>query len=154
MEKRVTTKIDTFMTGFITGLNKQMQERKLSEEQISSLNMFISSYEKLSFDKSDLVKRKRSQNSVPSLSRCCSKRSNGEQCSRKKKDGYDYCGTHLKGSYGVYKQDILNVKKVEVWAQDIHGIIYYIDKDLNVYRTEDIVNNKTDPDIIAKCEDE
>ena len=42
------------------------------------------------------------------------------------------------------------VQKVEVWAQDILGIIYYIDKNGNVYQAEDIVSNKQNPKIIAK----
>jgi hypothetical protein len=41
-------------------------------------------------------------------------------------------------------------QKIEVWAQDIQGIIYYIDKTGNVYQAEDIVNNKINPNIIAK----
>jgi hypothetical protein len=40
--------------------------------------------------------------------------------------------------------------KVEVWAQDIQGIIYYIDKFHNVYDIADILNNKVNPRIIAK----
>ena len=42
------------------------------------------------------------------------------------------------------------IHKVEVWAQDILGIIYYIDKNNNVYQVEDIVSNKPNPKIIAK----
>jgi hypothetical protein len=37
-----------------------------------------------------------------------------------------------------------------VWAQDIQGIVYYIDKNFNVYQAEDIVSNKVNPNIIAK----
>ena len=44
--------------------------------------------------------------------------------------------------------DIHKIKKV--WAQEIRGIIYYIDKNNNVYNPDDIMNNKTNPDIIAK----
>jgi hypothetical protein len=43
-----------------------------------------------------------------------------------------------------------NTQKIEVWAQDIQGIIYYIDKSFNVYQAEDIVVNKLNPKIIAK----
>ena len=43
-----------------------------------------------------------------------------------------------------------NTQKIEVWAQDIQGIIYYIDKSNNVYQAEDIVINKINPKIIAK----
>ena len=41
-------------------------------------------------------------------------------------------------------------QKVDVWAQDIKGIIYYIDKICNVYQVEDIVSNKINPKVIAK----
>jgi hypothetical protein len=44
----------------------------------------------------------------------------------------------------------VTTQKVEVWAQDIKGIIYYIDKQNNVYQAEDVVVNKANPKIIAK----
>ena len=37
-----------------------------------------------------------------------------------------------------------------MFAQDIQGIIYYIDKNSNVYQAEDIIINKINPKIIAK----
>ena len=42
------------------------------------------------------------------------------------------------------------VKKIEVWVEEIQGINYYIDSDNNVYRAEDIVENKPAPAVIAK----
>jgi hypothetical protein len=39
---------------------------------------------------------------------------------------------------------------MDVFAQDICGIIYYLDNFNNVYKTEDILENKQDPQIIAK----
>jgi len=42
--------------------------------------------------------------------------------------------------------------KIEVFAKDIHGIIYYLDNFNNVYQTEDIINSKHNPKIIAKYE--
>jgi hypothetical protein len=47
-------------------------------------------------------------------------------------------------------EPVATTQKVEVWAQDIMGIIYYIDKAGNVYQAEDIISNKTNPKIIAK----
>ena len=44
----------------------------------------------------------------------------------------------------------VNTHKVEVWAHDIQGIVYYIDKTNNVYDTADIVMNRVNPKIIAK----
>ena len=43
-----------------------------------------------------------------------------------------------------------NTQKIEVWAQDIQGIMYYIDKSGNVYKAEEIILNKINPKIIAK----
>lgn len=74
---------------------------------------------------------------------------------KKKKDGNEYCGTHMKGTpHGIIEninEDVkVNTQKVEVWAQDIKGIVYYIDKFNNVYQPEDIIVNKINPKIIAK----
>ena len=37
-----------------------------------------------------------------------------------------------------------------MWVQDINGIVYYIDNNNNIYKTEDILSNITNPAIIAK----
>ena len=47
-------------------------------------------------------------------------------------------------------ETVATTQKVEVWAQEIMGIIYYIDKAGNVYQAEDIVVNKVNPKVIAK----
>lgn len=83
-----------------------------------------------------------------------------EQCTRKKKAGCEYCGTHMKGTpHGIIDDQVgtasgeetkQTTQKIEVWAQDILGIIYYVDKNYNVYQAEDIVGNKPNPKIIAK----
>ena len=59
----------------------------------------------------------------------------------------------MKGTpHGIFDNNTVTVtkQKVDVWAQDIKGIIYYIDKHYNVYQTEDIVSNNNNPRIIAK----
>jgi hypothetical protein len=115
---------------------------------------YIYDYERLTFSKEDLQKRKRVKNFVPMFDRCCAKRANEEQCTRRKKDGNEYCGTHMKGTpHGIIdaqNEVKINYQKIEVWAQDIQGIIYYIDKNNNVYQAEDIISNKMNPKIIAK----
>ena len=36
---------------------------------------------------------------IPPNERCCGIRANGQQCTRRKKEGQDkYCGTHIKGT--------------------------------------------------------
>ena len=123
-------------------------------DQVNQLLQYIYDHDRLSFNKEDFQKRKRVKNFVPVFDRCCAKRASDEQCTRRKKDGCEFCGTHLKGTpHGVVDESNEpknNTQKVDVWAQDIQGIVYYIDKTNNVYQAEDIVVNKVNPKIIAK----
>ena len=151
MEKRLTQKIDEFTASMKALIIKEINSTSVDESEKQSICKFVDSLENFCVEKSDFQKRKRSQNTVAPFLRCLSKRSDGEQCSRRKKEGCDFCGTHSKGSpHGNYVQDNVVMKKVEVWAQEIGGIIYYIDNDMNVYKTEDIINNKTNPCVVAK----
>jgi hypothetical protein len=126
----------------------------LKNEQVSQLLQYIYDYDRLSFNKEDFQKRKRVKNFVPIFDRCCAKRASNEQCTRRRKDGSEYCGTHLKGTpHGIVdatSEPKNTTQQVEVYAQDIQGIIYYIDKNNNVYQAEDIISNKVNPKIIAK----
>ena len=154
MERRVNKKIETYITSFKDSIRDKASNLGLKNEQTNALIQYIYDYERLSLDKDDFSKRKRVKNVVPFFDRCCAKRANGEQCTRRKKEECGYCGTHTKGTpHGVVdEQDdsIPQTQKIEVWAQDIQGIIYYIDKTGNVYQTEDIISNKVNPKIIAK----
>ena len=125
-------------------------------EQTDKLLEYICDYSRLILTKEDFIKRKRVKNVVPFLERCSAKRATDEQCTRRKKTGCEFCGTHTKGTpHGIVTSEnqtstVSETKTVEVWAQDIHGIIYYIDKSTNVYKAEDVVGNKINPQIIAK----
>ena len=110
--------------------------------------------------------------------RCNATRKQGERCTRKKIKGSMYCGTHnvkyqqqqqnqiyeqyvgskTCSSSSKYLQEYQNntdnfegKQNVEVIAQEIQGIIYYMDKNLNVYNTEDIYKNIVNPRIIAQA---
>ena len=152
MEKKLQQKVDDYMNALMEKMEQQIEKTNISKDEKMEIIEFMKSYEKLNIEKDDLVKRKRSHVSIPGSSRCVSKRSDGEQCSRRKKDGCDYCGTHAKGSpYGTFNEESVSVmSKVSVWAQEIGGILYYIDLEDNVYNTEDIINNKSNPRIVAK----
>ena len=71
-----------------------------------------------------------------------------------KPDGsIDFCGTHIKGTpHGIItdKPPKKTHKEIDVWLSEIHGISYYIDGYNNVYSHNDIINNITNPSIIAK----
>jgi len=155
MERRLNKKAETYITSFKDNIREKATQMGMTKnEQINQLIQYIYDYDRLSFSKEDFQKRKRVKNFVPIFDRCCAKRASNEQCTRRKKEGSEYCGTHMKGTpHGIMDsqgETKTNTQKVEVWAQDIQGIVYYIDKCNNVYQAEDIVGNKTNPKIIAK----
>ncbi len=159
MEKRLNKKIESYISAFKDSIREkatQLGLTKFDNTQVLQLLQYIYDYERLTLQKEDFAKRKRVKNVVPFFDRCCAKRAAGEQCTRKKKDGSEYCGTHMKGTpHGIVdlQEDVkTNVQKLEVWVQEIKGIVYHIDKYGNVYSSEDIVLNKLDPKIIGKYE--
>ena len=159
MEKRITTKVDDYVLKLKQDIKEYIiSKHKDSEEQdnYKGIIKFVYEYEKLCFTEEDFTKRKRVKNTVPNYERCCAKRANGEQCTRRRKDGEMFCGTHVKGTpNGVFDKDVKQKptkKTIEVIVQDIKGIVYYIDNDHNVYNTEDVIANKENPRIIAKWE--
>jgi hypothetical protein len=155
MEKRLNKKIDTYITTFKDNIREKTTLLGLSKnEQANQLLQYIYDYDRMSFNKDDFQKKKRVKNFVPIFDRCCAKRANNDQCTRRKKEETEYCGTHLKGTpHGIIdssNEPKNTTHKIEVYAQDIQGIIYYIDKNSNVYQAEDIISNKMNPKIIAK----
>ena len=155
MERRINKKIENYLSEFKENVRTKALELDYNEPSLHQLVQYIYDYDRLNLGKEDFMKRKRVKNFVHLADRCCAKRANGEQCTRRRKDDTtEFCGTHLKGTpHGVCDLED-NTKpqrvKIEVWAQDIKGIIYYIDKASNVYQLEDIIQGKDNPKIIAK----
>ena len=151
MEKHLTNKVEKYIANLKNDIKSELL--KNPDNDIMNIIQFIMDYEPFIFEKEDFQKRKKQKNIVPLCNRCCSKRADNEQCTRKKRPGSDYCGTHMKSvekSEEIsYTHDKIPVQKKEVFAQDIQGIIHYIDKLGNVYKTEDIMSNKMNPTIIA-----
>ena len=155
MEKRLNKKLEVWISGFKDNIREKANQIGISKnDQTNQLIQYIYDHDRLTFGKEDFQKRKRVKNVVPFFDRCCAKRASNEQCTRRKKEGIEYCGTHMKGTpHGIIdgqNENKPNTQKIEVWAQDIQGIVYYIDKAYNVYQAEDIVINKLNPKIIAK----
>ena len=156
MEKRLNKKIETYITTFKDCVRTKITELAFEEKtKLNELLDYIYDYERLSLIKDDLIKRKRIKNSIPVNNRCNAKRANGEQCTRRRKNKCEFCGTHVKGTpHGFFQMDDNadnSIQKLEVIAEDINGIVYYIDKFNNVYKTEDILEGKQNPAVIAKC---
>jgi hypothetical protein len=168
MERRIGTKIESYIIEFKDAISSKIRELETAsidstnpantvlENVCKQLISFVYEYEKLKLVKEDFMKRKRVKNMVPIQQRCLAKRANGEQCTRKKKEGCDYCGTHTKGApCSIMDQDQSDAPKpnqesINIWVQNIKGIEYFIDGSKNVYKHEDVINNSTNPRIIAK----
>jgi hypothetical protein len=155
MEKRINAKLDKYIHTLKENIRNKGDQLGLlyKSDEMGQLLQYIYDYERLTFVKEDFQKRKRVKNFVPIFDRCCAKRASMEQCTRRKKDGFEYCGTHLKGTtHGIitHNETVQSTQKIEVYVQDIQGIIYYIDSANNVYKTEDIISNKVNPQVIAK----
>ena len=97
MERRLNKKVETYIATFKDSIREKTSLMGISSnEQTNQLLQYIYDYERLTFNKEDFQKRKRVKNFVPIFDRCCAKRASNEQCTRRKKEEFEYCGTHLK----------------------------------------------------------
>ena len=160
MERRVNKKVVDYICGFKDNIVSEIQtilsdnSTDINSKQQYLINK-VYNYPSIAIDKDDFAKRKRVKNTVPVFERCCAKRASGEQCTRRKKDGEMFCGTHVKGTPHGHIDDINNnttQTKIEVFVVDINGVAYYVDNNNNVYSPEDIMSNKNSPRIISKYE--
>ena len=147
--------IETYITTFKDNIKTKLIELGVEDKnKTNELLEYVYDYDRLVLSNDDFVKRKRIKNAIPTSNRCCAKRANNEQCTRRKKKDCEFCGTHSKGTpHGLVSEheNLTDIEKIEVFAEDIRGIVYYIDKYNNVYKTEDILQGKQNPQIIAKC---
>tara|TARA_B110000503_G_C6851513_1_gene291013 strand:- start:67 stop:591 length:525 start_codon:yes stop_codon:yes gene_type:complete len=158
MERRINSKIETYIGDLKNKICNKINEKTtdIANEDRNDLLQYVYDFERLLLVKDDFIKRKRIKNAIPVLNRCNALRANNEQCTRRRKDGCEYCGTHSKGTpHGLVRTgDELNrpdsTKTVDVFAKEIMGIVYYIDNNKNVYNTEDVMNAVENPKIIAK----
>ena len=190
MERRVNKRINEYFSGFkqnvkseiikIIEKNKGNQSEDSGsdcDKELRSLLQYVCDYEKCELTATDFEKRKRSKNNVPIHEQCIAKKADASQCTRRKRDGSHYCGTHIKGTphgfieegsvietsntnIGPNKVNIVTsnvvsmnkTKKIEIWLEDISGIMHYIDNNFNVYDNEDIKRGAVNPKVIYKYE--
>lgn len=147
MKKNIQKKTDTFFENFKNDIKSKSNYSK--EEMIQ----FIYDYPTIRFEDDDFKKRKRVKNSIPLCNRCMAIKSTNTQCTRRKKDGFEFCGTHIKSTpHGVVNSvNKSTIKKIVTFAVDIAGIISYIDNENNVYDPQDIHENIDNPKVISKC---
>ena len=155
MEKKLNTKLTAWISEFKKDIVSKIIESDSTEDgPPPELLQFIYNYPNLALTKQDLQKRTRVKNTVPYHDRCRALRANGEQCTRRKRESNKFCGTHIKGTPHGEITDTPTTqetyKKIQVWAQDISGIIRHLDKEGNVYDPQDIYQGITNPKVIAK----
>lgn len=147
MEKRILQKFNENITEFKMRILEEIRKGRSIEETAE----WVQQCEPIPLERADFVKRRRTKNSVPPEERCNAKSAKNDQCTRRRKNGHTCCGTHSKGvPHRLISTDDSKSHQKEVWAEDINGIIYYLDADHNVYKTEDIMKNMVNPTILAK----
>jgi hypothetical protein len=159
MEKRINEINAEYISKFKNDLRDKIIELGLDKhEKANEFLEHVYEYPRCTYSSEDFVKRKRIKNVVPMPSRCVAKRANGEQCTRKRRGDCEFCGTHYKGTpHGIINLDDAQSSsreelKLDVFAEEIGGIVYYIDKTRNVFKTEDILQSKLNPAVIARWE--
>jgi hypothetical protein len=122
----------------------------IGEKQFTAIQENLSYLINVQPEKSN-DKKKRNKHQIPLNERCLAKKSGGQQCTRRKKHEHDFCGTHMKGTpHGETNDTVNHFKKINVFAEDIDGIICYIDDAGNVYNSEDVYQQINNPRIISK----
>lgn len=152
MEKRLNKKVQTYTLDMKNDIKQWIISNDILEkDNMNDLMSFIYDYKDLEITKDDIHKRKRTKNEIPIYERCCAKRANGQQCTRRKKGDHNFCGTHSNGNpNGMIHTSIEKYKVVEVRCEDINGIMNYIDSNHNIYKPSDILEKKENPRIISK----
>ena len=169
MERKLNSKIQEWCKTFKTSIIAEIQSVYIDEKnsnhaseeknkKVINLIQMIYDYENIKINTNDLQKRKRVKNIVPLYERCNALRANNEQCTRKKRKESMFCGTHMKGCphgniiNNKQQDENANKAQISIWAQDIQGIIYWIDETNNVYEPNDIMKAIENPRRIAHWE--
>ncbi len=123
---------------------------KVESGELSATDLvgFIQELDAPKLVKLDFAKQARVKTQIAPELRCVAMRADNDQCTRRKKAGSEYCGTHTKGvPHGVLGAS--KMRKTDVWAENVDGIIYYLDETGAVYKTEEVMNKKVNPLVIG-----
>lgn len=158
MQSRINKRITSYLQEFKQNICQEIKNGITHQSQLSNIIQFVYDYDGLEITKEDIQKKQRKKNVICVSERCIAKKSSGEQCTRRRKDNIEFCGTHEKGQphgvitniSGIIASEIEQGRKVEVYTEEVDGIVYYIDKENNVYNTDDVFRNIEKPRIIGK----
>lgn len=155
MEKRVQDKVTEHINAIKSTLSQWATENMEDERLRQQLLNLIAAQTTVELKKEDFSRRRRTTNNVPKFNRCSARLHAGTQCTRRKRDGCDFCGTHMRGQpYGIFAEGDGGggdePEKVSVDTVSIKGISYYIDDIGNVYHPQDVIDGKVNPRVIAR----
>lgn len=139
---------------FQNGLENKLKSLYVEEGTIREIMAYISIQDLCLLDNKNVIKSRRVKKEISVNEQCNATRMDGQRCTRRKKQDGHFCGTHINCPAPTEFNSVDNVPSITdkvVFAIDIQGIIYYIDENLNVYNTEDVLNDVVDPVIIAQA---
>ena len=150
MEQLLTKKVNDYIEKITSDLLNEVDHPEIHHK----MKDLINKRDPFTFDKSDFKKKTRVKSLIDEQEQCMAIRANNTRCTRRKRPGGCYCGTHVKGlPYGCVEPDNstqIKTQTVKVFVQDINGIPLYVDDRGNIYETEDILNEKQNPNIIGR----
>tara|TARA_B100000282_G_C31494160_1_gene381767 strand:+ start:135 stop:629 length:495 start_codon:yes stop_codon:yes gene_type:complete len=157
MENKINKKLETYLSNYRELIKAKIMDIVDDDDVQNKLLEVLYSFDTLQLEKDDFMKRKRIVSTVALNERCTAKKANGSQCTRKKKCGCNFCGTHDKYQpHGVVSVDLneKSLTRCTISIVDVNGINYYIDENNNVYDTKDIILNSSKPRIIGSIDKE
>ena len=157
MEKRINLIAQNYVSKLKSDTMKYAKSLSVDrDEKVDAILQFVCDYGRLVVAPEDFAKRQRIRHVVSPELRCNGKRGAGNQCTRRKQEGKEYCGTHAKICHEV--TTVLEssssasslTETLEVWTEEINGILYYVDKTGLIYDASDIVCNKPSPTVLGR----
>ena len=102
-------------------------------------------------------KHGKKQSIIHSCDRCLAKRGSGDRCTRRRREGHKFCGTHCKstpnGIVSSTAEDLEGWEKLQVYVEHSRGIPYFVDRDGWAYHYADILRRIHNPRKIGKLTD-
>ena len=130
MQSRINKRISSYLQEFKQNICQEIRNNQNNNYngQLSNIIKFVYDYDNLEITKEDIQKKQRKKNVICVSERCIAKKSSGEQCTRRRKDGIEYCGTHEKGQphgvisniLGIIANDIEQGRKIEVHTEEVN----------------------------------
>ncbi len=136
-------------TGVLRSIHQRLVAFGISSEQAAQL---VGNPPPVVYTEAALARKTRQRNPVPWYDRCSALCAGGKRCTRRRQDSTLFCGTHAKGQpHGhVDSAPDSEATRVSVFAEDVRGILHWLDDAGNVYSQEDIYANVQNPRVIAR----